>query len=138
MILPLASMQRVQILVAIKININDITVFDNTILIPITSLIKQSTVRRHFFYNVSEIFSLRILLFVLALPCKTICKERNVQDLVSNFSLVSKVLILLYSLVLLAGGSNLHYLNLVLILLCLKRTVLVPLRRPLLVMPIVL
>ena len=86
----------------------------------------------------SEIFSFIILLFVLALPCKTICEERNVQDLVSNCSLVSKVLILLYALVLLAGGSNLHYLNLVLILLCLKRTVLVPLRRPLLVMPIVL
>ena len=47
LLLAVASMQRVQILVAI--NINDITVFDNYILIPITSLIKQSTVRRHSF-----------------------------------------------------------------------------------------
>ena len=42
-----ASMQRVQTLLAI--NINDVTVFDNSILIPITSLIKQSAVRRHSF-----------------------------------------------------------------------------------------
>ena len=47
LLLALDSMQRVQTLVAI--NINDITVLDNSILIPIISLIKQSTVRRHSF-----------------------------------------------------------------------------------------
>ena len=71
MLLPLDSMHRVKTLVAI--NVNDITVFDNSILIPITSLIKQSTVRRHpftmclnIFFENPTIVSLRYLVKLFA------------------------------------------------------------------------
>ena len=75
MLLALDSMQRVQTLVAI--NIEDITVFDYSVLIPITSLLKESTARRHSF-TIRLKYFFEIPNFCPCIACYTICKERNI------------------------------------------------------------